>query len=152
MEIKDLGKPANKWCPHFAVGRRCTIYSTRPNDCRVFQCGWTTNPVLGEEWRPDRCHFVMCVYQTGELVIVTDQSYPDHWRKEPFYSRIKFWAKRGPDSFPSVYVHRLGHSLVVFPECEIDLGVFRAGVTVLSGYRRENGKLVPYAYYDQGSG
>jgi len=94
----------------------------------------------------------MCVYQTGELVIVTDQSYPDHWRKEPFYSRIKFWAKRGPDSFPSVYVHRLGHSLVVFPECEIDLGVFRAGVTVLSGYRRENGKLVPYAYYDQGSG
>ena len=89
----------------------------------------------------------MCTYQTGELVIMTDQSYPDHWRKEPFYARIKFWSKRSPEGFKSVFVHRRGRVLCVFPEGEIELGPLRRDVGVQTGYRQEGGKLVPYARY-----
>jgi hypothetical protein len=43
MEVEDpeLTKPNNVWCAHCRPGRGgCTIYSTRPTECRIFACDW----------------------------------------------------------------------------------------------------------------
>lgn len=82
---KLLGVPEvtmpNEWCPNCNVkgtGKGCTIYDTRPKQCRDFECGWLANQ--GDpELRPDRIHIVV----TGEsqrldaYIIHVDPAYPD---------------------------------------------------------------------------
>jgi hypothetical protein len=42
--IAELNKPAGQWCPHLARGPGCTIYKSRPQDCRQFFCAWLLDP------------------------------------------------------------------------------------------------------------
>ena len=46
MEIKELKKPMNKWCSHCAKGGGCSIYPTRPAECRTFDCLWLKDESL----------------------------------------------------------------------------------------------------------
>lgn len=81
LGVVELNKPPNKWCPHCNVkgtGGGCTIYDTRPPNCREFECGWLANN--GDpELRPDRIHIVV----TGEsqkldaYIMHVDPAYPD---------------------------------------------------------------------------
>lgn len=50
--IPEVGKHDADWCKHSAPGGGCKIYSTRPEACRLFVCGWLSG--VGEESdRPD---------------------------------------------------------------------------------------------------
>lgn len=58
--VKEGGfeKPAGTWCPHWAKGTGCTIYSSRPHDCATFECEWFKG--MGEDMhRPDHTKVVL---------------------------------------------------------------------------------------------
>jgi hypothetical protein len=146
-EIAELNKPQDVWCRHFKSGTGCTIYGERPPVCRTFQCVWTLDPQLGEDWRPDRAKFVLTQIK-HQLIILVDPGFPDAWRKAPYFAQIKAWSNKRKSRFGWVLVRAHGHFIVVFPEAEIDVGPARVDVPITSGYRTENGRYGPYAYYD----
>lgn len=37
----------------------CSIYATRPSICRSWHCAWRMFDHLGDEWRPDKCGFLV---------------------------------------------------------------------------------------------
>ena len=51
---------------------------------------------LPDRWKPDRCRFVLTEQPAlNRLQVAVDSSYPDAWRKEPFYSQFRQWARNG---------------------------------------------------------
>ena len=141
-------KPAGKWCEHCTPGKGCGIYSARPNPCRSFQCMWTVAAALDEKWRPDNAGFVIAANDMHVYVDV-DPDKQDAWRRQPYYSQLKAWSNRNRPRFLTVVVRTPTESIVVFPETEITLGPPREGVEIRSGYQMQNGKLRPYAHFDE---
>src|SRR5262249_8785740 len=92
-DIAELNNPDGVWGQPFKVGSRCTIYADRPQVCRIFQCVWSTDPQLTDEWRPDRSKFVLKPHQ-GTLIVLTDPRFPDAWRQAPYYSQFKSWSHK----------------------------------------------------------
>jgi hypothetical protein len=52
LSIKELAKPQGAWCPKCSVGRGCSIYAQRPEECRAFTCGYLQLDYLGPVWWP----------------------------------------------------------------------------------------------------
>tara|TARA_B100001094_G_C18112051_1_gene761765 strand:- start:709 stop:1098 length:390 start_codon:yes stop_codon:yes gene_type:complete len=52
LEIPTLQKPPRKKCEKLCQ-EGCSIYSSRPTECRTFQCFWSEG-YLSESARPDR--------------------------------------------------------------------------------------------------
>jgi hypothetical protein len=59
ISVKELNKPAGTPCQHCNIGRGCAIYQDRPHSCRAWSCGWLVTPDMRDEYRPDRCGFVL---------------------------------------------------------------------------------------------
>lgn len=149
LEVAVIDKPAGRWCRHFRKGTGCAIHAERPGLCRDFQCLWTGLDALGEDWRPDRSRLVLWSDFSGRIVIDPDPASPHAWRREPYLSQIKAWSQRaGPDWF-EVLVRVGARLIMVFPEGEVDLGELQPGRRIESGYRREGGRLVPWARFGE---
>jgi len=114
-EIPPLNKPYNSWCSHCSTRTTCDIYETRPHMCRDFQCYFTLSD-LGEEWRPNKCRFIIS-FQGETMVIAVDPSRPDIWRKPPYFDNITHWSTQ-------ITVHVLvgPTTYVVFPDHVDDVG------------------------------
>lgn len=105
MGVKELDKPNDKWCDHCDKSSGCTIYETRPESCRIFECVWlqTQTPThpgqtpLPPELQPNRCHVVLCQHPTDEKVIQArvDPVYPDAWKKGPIGRLIARLSEHG---------------------------------------------------------
>ena len=52
LEIPTLEKPSRKTCPN-VCSKGCSIYESRPTECRTFQCLWSEG-YTGEGQRPDK--------------------------------------------------------------------------------------------------
>lgn len=86
----DPPKAGGKWCSHCSPGKGCAIWQDRPQGCADFHCDWRKNAQLSDDWRPDRCGFV--INKAAEHLpfeIIVDPGRPDAWRKEPYYSALK---------------------------------------------------------------
>ncbi len=83
----------------------------------------------------------------NELMIVVDPAFPEAWRREPYYSRIKNVSVRASEPFILVHVRIKDRVLVVFPEAEIDIGPNQSGMLIQSGYEIRDGKRVPFAHF-----
>jgi hypothetical protein len=86
MRVRELDKPANRWCPHCEIGEGCRIYAERPHTCRVFECVWLQTQrgrqPLALELRPDRSHVVMTTANAGEdIVLNVGPDRPDAWKR-----------------------------------------------------------------------
>ena len=44
----------------FLVDKKCSIYETRPDVCRKYQCAWTQH-LLDIDMRPDKCGIMVSV-------------------------------------------------------------------------------------------
>lgn len=44
----------------FLIDSKCTIYGTRPQSCKDYQCAWSQG-LLKEESRPDKCNVLVSV-------------------------------------------------------------------------------------------
>jgi hypothetical protein len=53
IDSPGMQKTSNSPCRH-SLGGGCDTYETRPQDCRVFFCGWRRSRDFPEDWRPDR--------------------------------------------------------------------------------------------------
>jgi len=123
MAISALGKPAGTWCPHCAVGHGCRIYPDRPPECRTFACGWLVDPKLGEEWRPSRSHIVLVASQgQNRLAAHVDPARADAWRREPFYQRLKEWARAAARVRGQVVVYVGRRATVILPDRDVAMG------------------------------
>jgi hypothetical protein len=147
-ELPILEKPRGQWCPHCTPGKGCGIYSARPGPCRTFQCMWSVASALDEKWRPDIAGFVIASNDM-QVFIDVDPSKPDAWRKEPYYSILKRWSARNKQRFLIVIVRTPTESVMLFPETDIFLGPSREGFEIRSGYHMQDGKLVPYAHFEE---
>ena len=55
LRIEAFNKPVGTWCAHCAPGRGgCTIYETRPTECREFFCAWLTIACSGSGVAPQQ--------------------------------------------------------------------------------------------------
>jgi hypothetical protein len=66
--VPALSKPAGTRCPHCVVGG-CGIYEERPDSCRKWICGWLADPGMPDEFRPDRCGFIVQAALAGRRVL-----------------------------------------------------------------------------------
>jgi len=143
--IRELNKPAGRWCVHAERGRGCKIYNDRPDICRAFYCMWRIDRTLGPEWKPETARFVVSLDLLGfnALRISPDPHRPDAWRKEPYYSTIKGWARKFcPENKKVLVVDTSGSMTVVLPDREVPIGailtdteivIFRDGDTYQVG-------------------
>jgi Fe-S-cluster containining protein len=122
--IDAVDKPAGTWCRHCAPGRGgCTIYDSRPSSCRAFHCGWIVDADLGPEWRPLTSKMIAVLEQAGRRIAVhVDPSYPDAWRRQPYYRQLKRWSQEAVEVRRQVIIHIRRKAIVILPDRDIDLG------------------------------
>lgn len=83
LHIRELDKPAGVWCRSCNPGEGCTIYATRPQVCRDFECMWLQEECIPESLRPDKSHVILWVDETGDKLFVSvDPNYPDAWKNK----------------------------------------------------------------------
>lgn len=127
FEAPELQKPAHVWCGNVKKGAGCGIHAQRPASCATFQCFWTYNPTLSEEWRPDRARFVVSVESGGGLLITLDKGQPTAWRREPYHSQIRRWAEFGVSKGKPVLLANGERMSVILPNDELDVGALKPG-------------------------
>lgn len=127
LRIEAFNKPVGTWCAHCAPGRGgCTLYESRPAECRDFYCQWLVSPGLGPEWRPNRCK--MFLRLEGNLIALhVDPSDPAAWRRQPYFQQLKDFASKAVDSKQQVVVYIRDRVIVIFPNREIDVGTMNSG-------------------------
>jgi hypothetical protein len=124
MGVRQLGKPAGAWCVHCECSTGCAIYETRPEDCRIFNCGYLYMPNLDERWKPAVCKFVLSTDETeSHMKIVVDPDRPDAGHKEPYYSAFKSWACVAVRQGGNVLVEIGKRVIAILPDQDVDLGV-----------------------------
>lgn len=120
IEFMNPPKPGGRWCQHCRPGNGCAIWQDRPKGCIDFHCDWRRNPLLGDDWRPDRAGFM--INQAGEdlpFEVVVDPGRPDAWRKEPYYSRLKKAAAAALDANKIVLVVVGARRWVMLPDEDV---------------------------------
>src|SRR5437763_1837574 len=111
FDLPEFQKPADAWCRHCRPGKGCAIHGQeRPNGCTSYRCMWLSSE-LPEKWKPDRCKFVLTEQASlNRVQVAVDCNFPDAWRKEPFYTQFRLWARQG--TIVSVFVgDRVTHLL-----------------------------------------
>ena len=136
LHIPELDKPVGTWCPHVRLGKGCAVYEERPQSCRSYVCMWLQDRSLGPEWKPDRARFVVHRQRNGaNIQLSVDQGFPNAWMKEPYYSRIKGWARDGAEHGVFVFVRVGGRLIVALPDRDDDIGVVQQADDVLVSRR-----------------
>ena len=100
MKVAELAKQANTWCQHCQIGVGCSIYETRPESCRVYECLWLRTQSLEKpmapELRPDKSRVVMGTTNHGEdVVLYVSADRPDAWKNSRISNVVgEFKARR----------------------------------------------------------
>jgi hypothetical protein len=98
--IKELDKPAKRWCRHCKPGKGCSIHGNHPDVCQTFVCEWLIRPVP-DHWYPLKSRMVITfpelrdVSPISVLLITVDPRYPSRWREEPYHSDIRGFSQSG---------------------------------------------------------
>jgi hypothetical protein len=89
-------KERNCRCPHWASGKGCGIYSTRPIQCRNFDCYWRADPLMTADMRPDKLGVMFWQVSSHSHRLVAHVWKPDAWDTEPVQQVIDDWLDAGP--------------------------------------------------------
>ncbi|MGD9739810.1 MAG: hypothetical protein AB7O56_10820 [Bauldia sp.] len=134
LGIGELDKKPGAWCSKCDPPHGCTIYESRPTECREFACVWLESARLGDAWKPSRSRIVLYMIDGGERLIAhVDAGSPDAWRREPYYAQLKAWARSGIRSGPKVVVRIDNRLIAILPDRDVDLGDVRPGDAVMIG-------------------
>jgi hypothetical protein len=79
---------------------------------------------LTEEWRPSVSKLIPVVdAECRQMRIHVDPDHPDAWKAQPYYERLKQWARISVSQRMLVVV-RIGElAVVVLPDKDVELGV-----------------------------
>jgi hypothetical protein len=134
--IKELAKPAGRWCSHCVRGTGCGIHPDRPRSCREFFCSWLVDPNLGPEWKPEVSRFVLSADATHRAIMVTvDPGRPLAWKRAPYYAVLKQFSEVFFRIDQKVLVSLSGQVTVVLPDRDVPLGALMPGDEIV--IRRE---------------
>lgn len=126
-------KAPMQWCEHCTIGTGCSIYETRPGECRTFHCGFLRMGQVGEEWRPSVSKMVIALGPGDRrIVVLVDPSRRGQWRKAPYYDTIKHWARTLCPHAGQVLVHDGPEVIAVLPDREKSFGAHREGRNLTS--------------------
>ena len=130
--IKELSKPAGRWCVHRVRGSGCGIHPDRPRSCRDFFCSWLVDPNLGPEWKPEVCRFVLSADATHRAIMVTvDPGRPLAWKREPYYAVLKQFSEVFFRIDQKVLVNLNGHITVILPDRDAPIGLVAPGEEIV---------------------
>ncbi len=140
LRIESLDKPRLQWCSHCDIGAGCKIYQERPRECRDFDCGYLIDANIGAHWKPANTKMVISLSpEFNRLVVYVDPDRPDAWRKQPFYSDIKSWARTAVRNRGQVLVSQGRDTIAVMPDSETNLGPVRDDQLIITRRRRGAG-------------
>jgi hypothetical protein len=123
LAIDELHKPAGVMCRHAVAGKGCTIREQRPRECHQFFCGWRLDPNIDGLWKPEVCGFVLSIsFQYGAMMLNTDPDRPQAWKVEPYYSRLRDWARRAFLENKRIVAMVTGHATVILPDRDVPIG------------------------------
>lgn len=123
LGVESVGKEKGQWCAHCRVGKGCSIYADRPDDCRAFNCVYVASEALGEHWFPARAKMIVCSNpEVARLEIHVDEGRVNAWRTEPYYSEIKQWARAATRDNGQILVCLPDRTIVILPHADVDLG------------------------------
>ncbi len=132
LPVRELDKPAGRWCVHSVRGGGCGIHSSRPQACRQFFCSWRLDPNLGPEWKPEVSRFVLSAdpaYQA--LMVIVDPGMPLAWKREPYYRRLKQMSEIAFRHCTKVLVSLRGHITVILPDRDVPIGMTAPGEDIV---------------------
>src|SRR5579871_2500808 len=119
LPVRELDKPAGRWCIHAVPGSGCAVHAARPSACRQFFCAWRLDSNLGPEWKPDVCRFVLALDPACQaLMVMVDPGRPLAWKREPYYSRLKQFSEASFRLGKKVLVDLKGDITVMLPDRE----------------------------------
>jgi len=96
LEIDELKKKAGPLCSHCAGKGGCSIYASRPQVCRDYQCDWKEDRNLSPQMRPDRVGtLLMQDADSDEYHAVCDPEKPFSWRNPLIFKHLVSLAKGG---------------------------------------------------------
>jgi hypothetical protein len=132
LAIEALEKPSDTWCKHCSIGKGCTIYDTRPGECRTFHCSYLIDATLDERWKPSESRLVIW-WNEGmtRLAVSVDPQRPDAWKREPYYSVLRRLAKRAADAEQQVMIFIGPRVWIMLPDRDVDLGQIPDGNLVI---------------------
>ena len=150
LAVPELQKPMGLGCPHVINGQGCGIYEARPRSCRVFDCLWLTTD-LPDYWKPDRSKMVVAGDETGLVLnIIVDGGSIDVWRKPPYYSDLKGFARQ---MRWRVQVLTPNEGWVIFPEEDLFLGRREVDDLIAAfGYKQHGATRQPMVAVQHGDG
>ncbi len=137
LAVPSLDKPKDVWCPHCKTDWGCKIYDSKPGECDNFLCVYLVNPEIDEAWKPSKSRIVLASENKGlKLVAYVDPARPDAWRKDPYYSHLRFWAQQAVQYKGQIIVCSAGKTWAILPDREVDLGVVPDDHVILTRIRR----------------
>jgi len=146
LDIHELEKPAGVWCQHARPGKGCAIHGHHPGVCQAFRCWWLDEPQAADNWKPEKCGFLIREAEKHLMIIDVEASRADSWKREPYYGQIKRWSKSAQTGEGLVTVRCNGRVTVVFPEADLDIGAAPTTEDALTvGYVLHNGQRRPVA-------
>lgn len=100
LDIAELDKPKDKWCPDCVIGSGCAIYNARPAPCRDFACLWlesqTASSPLPPGLRPDRSRVMLYFSEDRQAILGRcDPARPDAWREEAVFNLLCLFSTKG---------------------------------------------------------
>jgi hypothetical protein len=143
MGIHALNKPTNKWCEFCEVGLGCKIYSTRPDECRTFDCLWLRDATFPDELRPQKSKIVFTSeHGGGRISAYVDVSFPSAWQEKKLYALLKRWAAIQAEKNFQVLVFVGKRTIAILPDRDVDLGdVNVEGKTIYYERNRLTGRI-----------
>jgi Fe-S-cluster containining protein len=132
LPVRELDKPAGRWCIHAVPGSGCAAHAVRPSACRQFFCAWRLDSNLGPEWQPEVCRFVLALDPARQaLMVMVDPGRPLAWKREPYYSRLKQFAEASFRLGKKVLVDLKGDITAMLPDREVPIGAIAPGDEIL---------------------
>ena len=114
LEIPTLKKPKKTLCSNVCSTGGCSIYDTRPEECRTFQCLWSEG-FTGPGQRPDKSG-IMAYYvdtQYGRTLLILEVKQKAFVRRSSLKEKlIKIAEKRNTAVFVSNYE---GETIAMIP-------------------------------------
>lgn len=120
IQFLDPPKPQGQWCRHCKPGQGCGIWQARPQGCVDYFCDWRINAKLTDEWRPDRCGFLIN-HSAPDLPyeVIVDPGRPDAWRKEPYYSALRRAAAVAVENSQTIVILVGARRWLLLPEDDV---------------------------------
>lgn len=94
--VKELKKPAGKWCEFCKPGKGCMVYPDRPPSCIDFECGWLLSN-LPVEFRPDNLHIIITgeSNKVGAVILHQDPNFPNSVETKNGKRLLELFARDG---------------------------------------------------------